>query len=420
VPRRIRLVERLNTEDVERALLRGARVDPNIPGRMRKIALLGAILTLGACAEDRLSAVPAQDTHRASVLDIPNARIFADDNAGFAASVRLRTENQEKYYASIGRPLPPDNYLVLSGGGDDAAFGAGLLVGLSETGRRPAFTVVTGISAGALLAPFAFLGPEYDPLLKELFAKLGPQDVFKTRPILAGLTSDALEDTSPLKKLIAKYVNGAIVQRIAEEYRHGRTLVIVTTDLDAGLPVVWDIGAIANSGNPRAVALIQQILLASASIPAVFPPVMFNVTVDGVPHQELHSDGGAMQQTFLYPQTLDVVQLAAESGPRPHNAYIVRNARLKVEWRQTQRSTFAIATRALRTITTGSGDSDLYRIFALAKRDGIGFQLAFIDDEFTTPHPDTEFDHDYMMKLFDYARNRADAGDAWQSAPPGF
>jgi predicted acylesterase/phospholipase RssA len=389
-------------------------------GRLRKIALLGAILTLGACAENRLSAVAVQDTHRAIVLGIPNARIFADDNAGFVAVTRRSIENQEKYYASIGRPLPLDNYLVLSGGGDDAAFGAGLLVGLSEAGRRPSFTVVTGISAGALLAPFAFLGPEFDPTLKELFAKLGPQDVFKTRPILAGLTSDALADTSPLKKLIAKYVNEAIVQRIADEYRHGRRLAIATTDLDAGLSVVWDIGAIANSENPRAVALIQQILLASASIPAVFPPVMFDVTVDGVPHQEMHSDGGAMQQTFLYPQTLDVVQLAAESGPRPRNAYIVRNARLKVEWHQTQRSTFGIAARAFGTITTGSGDSDLYRLFALAKRDGIGFQLAFIDNKFTAPHPDAEFDHEYMTKLFDYARHRAYAGDAWQSAPPGF
>jgi predicted acylesterase/phospholipase RssA len=218
--------------------------------------------------------------------------------------------------------------------------------------------------------------------------------------------------------MIAKYLDAALVARIAEESRHGRGLIIVTTNLDAGVPAMWNIGAIAESGRPDAVALIRRILLASASVPGVFPPVMFDVTVDGVAHQEMHVDGGASVQAFLYPATLQVSRIATGSASRQRVAYVIRNGRLTQRWEDVERRTTSIAARAVATLTTSSGLGDLYRIHALAQRDHVRLQLAYIGDDFTEPHP-AEFDHAYMTKLFEYGRLKARAGYPWRSAPPG-
>ena len=391
---------------------------PRLSGLARICALLTLGLALAACADRaRLSAVPAIDTGRASILGIADARIFASDPATFAAVLRKLDERQTQYYASIGRPIPSANILALSGGGDNGAFGAGLLVGLSESGLRPSFNAVTGISAGALIAPFAFLGSEYDPVLKKL-ATIEQQDVFIKRPLLAALVSDSVNDTTPLKRLIATIVDETIMARIAEEYRRGRALAIITADLDAGVQVVWDIGAIAESGHPQALALIRQIMLASAAIPGGFPPVMFNVTVDGVAHQELHVDGGAITQTFLYPAAVPVGKLNAAGPRRARTAYIVRNGHLREDWTEVEKSSIAIALRSVSTLTTSSGIGDLYRIYAVTKRDGISFKLAYIRDDFNEPHLG-EFDHDYVVKLFEYGRAKAHADNVWQNEPPG-
>jgi predicted acylesterase/phospholipase RssA len=278
--------------------------------------------------------------------------------------------------------------------------------------------VVTGISTGALIAPFAYLGPAFDSIVGRMYGDIEQKDIFQKRPMLAGLTSDALADSKPLENMIEKYLDDEIVERIAEEYRRGRALIIVTTNLDAGVPVLWNIGAIAESGHPERVALIRKVLLASASIPAFLPPVMFDVKVDGAVHQELHVDGGASMQTFLYPAALQIGKTFA-AKPRTRIAYIVRNGRLTQDWSEVERSALSIANRAVATLTTNQGVGDLFRMYALAKRDGIGFRLAFIDDDFREPHP-ADFDRAYMAKLFEYARGKARSGYPWRTAPPGF
>jgi predicted acylesterase/phospholipase RssA len=165
--------------------------------------------------------------------------------------------------------------------------------------------------------------------------------------------------------------------------------------------------------------LIRKILLASASVPGFFPPVMFDVVVDGVAHQEMHVDGGASMQTFLYPAALQVSKIPNGGGAQARTAYVIRNGRLTQGWDEVARSTPAIATRAVATLTTNSGVGDLYRIYARAKRDGVRLQLAYIGDDFEQPHA-TEFDHRYMVKLFEYGRAKARAGYPWRGAPPGF
>ena len=382
------------------------------------LLLLVSMAVVGCAHMDRLAAVAKQDTGRATILGIPDARFLPTDDQAIAALGRRLNERESSYYASIGQPVPPEKLLAISGGGDNGAFGAGLLVGWSEAGTRPQFKVVTGISTGALIAPFAFLGSDYDPMLAEIYTGIEQKDIFEKRSLLAGFVSDGLADTTPLQNLIAKYVDADLLERIAREYRHGRSLIVVTTDLDAGVPVIWNIGAIAQTGRPEAVDLIRKILLASASLPAIFPPVMFDVEVDGVKHQELHVDGGTSMQTFLYPATLRISSTLA-ARPRQRTAYVIRNGRLSETWREVDRSTFSIAERALTTLTTNSGLGDLYRIYLLARRDGIGLRFASIDQDFTEPHR-SEFDHTYMVSLFEYARAKAHAGYPWRGAPPGF
>jgi Patatin-like phospholipase len=385
----------------------------------RALLLFLIMLAVGACAQlDRLPAVGVADTDRAIVGGISEARFIASDTAALTAFGRRLYERESKYFSSLGRSIPPESLLAISGGGDNGAFGAGVLVGWSESRTRPSFKIVTGISTGALIAPLAFVGPGYDPLLAEMYTTIGQSDIFEKRPVLAGFVSDALADSKPLRNLIAKYVDSNLVARIAEESRRGRALVIITTNLDAGVPVIWNIGAIAESERAEAPGLIRKILLASASIPGFFPPVMFNVMVDGVAHQEMHVDGGASMQTFLYPAALQVRKIP-NGGSRPRTAYVIRNGRLTQGWDEVARSTPAIATRAVATLTTNSGVGDLYRIYALAKRDGVRLQLAYIGDDFEQPHS-AEFDRQYMVELFEYGRAKARAGYPWRGAPPGF
>jgi hypothetical protein len=392
----------------------------SLASRVGPFALIAMLLAVGGCAQlGRLGAVSADDTGRASVLGIREARFLTNETETIAAVARRLYDREVKYYASLNRPVPPEYILALSGGGDNGAFGAGLLIGWSEAGTRPAFKVVTGISTGALIAPFAYLGAEFDPLVAELYTTIDQSDIFQKRPMLAGFASDALADSAPLQQMIAKYLDERVVARIADEYRHGRVLVVITTNLDAGVPVMWNIGAIAESGHPQAVELIRKILLASASVPGVFPPVLFDVTVDGAAHQELHVDGGVSMQTFIYPATWRLGKARGLGAARARIAYIIRNGRLAERWSETERSTLSIATRAVATLITNSGVGDLYRMYAQTKRDGVVFRLAYIGEDFAEPHP-AEFDHPYMVKLFDYARARARAGYPWRSAPPGF
>jgi hypothetical protein len=397
-----------------------ARLKWMLCASMRASILMVVGLAVGGCAQlERLTAVSAEETGRATVLGIPDVRFLPGDGTAIGVLAQRLYEREVRYFATVGRPVPPEYILAISGGGDNGAFAAGLLVGWSESGMRPRFKVVTGISTGALVAPFALLGSDFDPILREIYTTIEQKDIFERRPLLAGLASDALADSAPLERLISKYLDERIVARLGSEYRQGRDLIVITTNLDAGVPVMWNIGAIADSGHVEAAQLIRKILLASASIPALFPPVMFNVKVNGVEHQELHVDGGASMQAFLYPASLRIAKIGTAGVPRRRIAYIIRNGRFSEEWNEVERSTLSIANRAVATLTTNSGVGDLYRMYALAKRDGVGFRLAFIDNDFNEPHP-TEFDRSYMTKLFEYGRAKARAGYRWLHTPPSF
>ena len=386
--------------------------------RLTTLVLVPALLLISACAHvPERSPLPVEYIDDAEVLGIPRARMWGDavppwDHNWFE---KAKAELKERYSGIYGRR---HTYLAISGGGENGAFAAGLLLGWTEAGTRPEFTAVTGVSAGALVAPFAFLGPEYDDILKIVSSELEPDDVYKKRGIIRALRTDAMATTEPLQALIAKYVDEEVMEKIAAAHREGRSLNIGTANLDSLRPVIWRIGAIANSGHPDALDLIRKILLASASIPAMFSPVLIPVEADGRKYDELHVDGGATSQVFLYPMGIDydaVLEMLAVPG-RP-KVYIIRNSRLVPIYEQLQNKLIPIAGRSLESLVRTQGIGDLYRIYLQTCRDGLDFNLAYIPAEFTEQSTE-EFDQKYMKDLFDLAYEQAKSGYVWEKMPP--
>lgn len=392
---------------------------------MRSIRLLAfCLLTIGCADMTRLDAVPADVKEGTTVLGMHDVRYWGDEASTTLVADAVQAYGREvtEHQASgAAGELPPAQFLAISGGGENGAYGAGLLVGWTATGTRPNFKLVTGISTGALTAPFAFLGPAYDAKLKEVYTTLSAKDVMQPRGYLAVVLEDAISDNAPLRRTIAKYVDQAMVDAIAAEDAKGRVLLVATTNLDARRPIIWNVTKIAASGSPRALELIRDVLVASAAIPGAFPPVMIDVEVNGKKHQEMHVDGGASAQVFVYPPSLSrtTAQFSEQQRERQRRVYVIRNARLDPDWATVERATFTILERTVTSLIQTQGVGDLYRIYLSAQRDGIDFNLAYIPATFTTPLNEP-FETAYMRALFEVGYERAVKGYPWAKVPPGF
>ena len=382
-----------------------------------------AALALQACSTPaRLTAVPEGATSKAEIAGMPGVRyVLPDGVAAFLqdAESSLAAELKTRAETNAQGALPPVSFLAVSGGGDNGAFGAGLLAGWTATGSRPEFKLVTGISTGALIAPFAFLGPKYDSSLREFYTTISPESVMTKRSIFSAFFSDGLADNAPLKQLVRKSVTAEILNEIAGEHARGRTLLVATTNIDARRAVIWNMTKIAASGHPKRLALFQEIMVASAAIPGAFPPTMFDVEFDGRPYQEMHVDGGAFSQVFVYPSTFALKDLGSKAGAdRERRLYIIRNAKLAPDWSEVERQTLTILQRAIVSMIQTQGVGDLYRIYAISQRDGVDYNLAYIPASFDAPHRQ-EFDTAYMGALFKVGFDLAATGFQWEKRPPG-
>ena len=382
--------------------------------------LIFAALILQACSvPSRLEAVPKALVTKAVAIDTPQARYYPGEQVSEMFDEGIRSLEREMRALSVAdqSELPPANFLAISGGADEGAFGAGLLVGWTETGMRPEFKLVTGVSTGALTAPFAFLGAAYDEQLRQVYTTISAKDIYLERDITAVFFDDALSDTAPLFDFISRHVNDEMLAAIAREYEKGRLLFVGTTNLDVQQPVFWNIGAIAASGQPGALELVRKVLLASAAVPAAFPPVMIDVKVDGKQYQEMHVDGGAVAQLFLYPPELG--RRIEDAGMRrERRAFIIRNGRLGKDWSIVERRTLDIAGRAISTMIYISGVNDLFRLYFTAQMDGVDYNLAFIEDDFVAPPSNGDFDPVFMNALYEYGYKKGRNGYSWKKTPP--
>ena len=387
-------------------------------------AFLAVLMLVQGCSTpSREPAVPKDRQAEAVVAGMPGIRYWQQSDLDLliqdAADAYFR---EAELFAGAGGEggRPTAVSLADADGGEDGAYGAGLLVGWSETGTRPEFKLVTGISTGALTAPFAFLGSEYDQQLKEVYTTITADDVLVERSLLAFAFDDALTDNAPLRALIAEKFTQEMLEEVAQAYAEGRILLIGTTNIDARRPVIWNITKIAATGHPRALDLVHDILVASAAVPAAFPPTMIDVMVDGQMYQEMHVDGGASAQVFVYPSAVHVKDISeAEQIQRERQVYVIRNGRLDPDWADTERVTYSIAGRAISSLIQNQGVGDLYRIYSLTQRDGVDFNLAYIPPTFDVKLNEP-VDQNYMKALFELGYEQGRAGYDWAKVPPNF
>jgi len=388
------------------------------------LAAVAAFLAQACATATRRQAVPLHLETQAVVSGFPDGiRYFPRDAAQlhqFEEDFAESWKREQAYRLAQGHtgPLPAAAYLAISGGGDNGAFGAGLLAGWTKAGTRPSFKLVTGVSTGALISPFAFLGPEYDAQLKAMYTAVSMKDIAVKRSILSVIYGDSMADTTPLWNLLKKSVTPEMLDAIAAEHEKGRILLIGTANLDARRPVIWNVTKIAASRRTGSLELVHKILLASAAIPGTFPPVMIEVEADGAKYDEMHVDGGTASQVFVYPAGMKLHELSEESGVvRQRQLFVIRNARLDPEWAEVDRQTLPIAMRAIACLIQYQGIGDLYRIFSITQRDEVDYNLAFIPASFQVPHM-SEFDPGYMRQLFEFAERMTIEEYPWAKRPP--
>jgi predicted acylesterase/phospholipase RssA len=390
------------------------------------LTCLTVLLLQGCMALKVRQPLPEHLLDRAEVADLPGIRAWGDAVSESLEKSAIESIRQEMA-ANHGKLEPEANFLGLSGGGGDGAFGAGILCGWTEAGTRPRFKLVTGISTGVLIAPFAFLGPEYDGKLKKAYTTISDKDIYTVPSLLKLLINlgriEAAASAKPLAELLERLIDDNMIQAIAAEHNRGRRLLIGTTQLDAQRQVIWNMGAIAASGHPDAPKLFRKILRASASIPVAFNPVYIKVKAGGQEYDEMHVDGGVRAEVMLYETALDlfttrkkVMQKTRITRSPPQAVHHPQCASLpRISNHQTPHKRY----RHPGHQQSDQGVGDLYRIYVLAQRDGIDYNLAYIPVDFH-PRRDSEFDTQYMNEEFNLAYSLARSGYKWSKYPPGY
>jgi hypothetical protein len=408
--------------DAINARCRAVLVPRHVQALARGLVLLGCLM-LGACVTLPRDPVPADQIAWATVPGMPDVRGWAgrpnrDMQVDFERS--MHDERPDDFpVASDGRIHYP--HLALSGGGANGAFGAGFLNGWTATGTRPTFKIVTGVSTGALMAPYAFLGAEYDEALKRFYTTTSDADVFTAgNPVMALLRRDSLAHTAPLEALIARAIDAPLLARIAAEHRAGRRLYIGTADLDSRQFAVWNMGLIATRESPEALALFRRVMLASASIPIAFPPVLIDVDVHGHRYDEMHVDGFVAANIFLHAGIIDPQRIYTRlsRAPATYDTFMIHNGQLAASSDPAERSLRGIAFRTIEVAGRAGMIGDLFREYAYARRDRARFAWVTIDSTLALPEA-TSFDPARMTVLYGIGYERARDGPVWLSRPPG-
>lgn len=355
---------------------------------------------IGGCATTRATLTAEQEGH-ATVPNIANARVWADDGGAL-------------FNAAAFRPsASPDGHLrilALSGGGAEGAFGAGVLVGWTQSGLRPQFAVVTGSSIGGLIAPYAFLGPSYDGALERLFTDGGLENLLKVDGINM-IFGSAVFKTAPLRELVMRNVDESLLAAIAAEHRHGRRLYVVTTNIDAQRAVIWNMGAIAASAEPGRLDLFRNILMATAAVPGMFSPGFIEVETEGRRFKEMHVDGGVTSNVLAVPEAL-LTNPAPVAGP-PSQLFVIVNGKVAPDFAIIEDSMLPIVARSFYTTVKANMRNTLIATYAFTRRNGWGFNMTAIPQSEEISTTAIDFNTDYMRRLFSLGRQQTMGRRAW-------
>ncbi len=384
-------------------------------------AAIGSALLLSACATTFERTPPPEIGWRDAVSPTtPLARFWGDapppDAETRLALIMEQLDARRLAAEAAGEPFRY-TILALSGGANDGAYGAGVLVGWTTLGDRPEFDVVTGVSTGALIAPLAFLGPEYDEELESFFTETSTDDLLEANILQALAGGLGFANPDGLAEAIAGVITPAFLEEVAREHRAGRRLYIATTNLDARRSVIWDMGEIAARGGEEGLALFRQVMLASASIPGAFPPAFIDVEIDGQRFQEMHVDGGVVTSVFIAPNWLRLDGPFGELIEGRTTIYVIQNNKITPPYAPIEDELLTIASSSISEMIRNQSRGDQFRIYSIAQVNGFGYQMTAVPTEFDAVS-DELFDPVYMRALFDVGYARVRSGDAWMDEPP--
>ncbi|AJJ71088.1 patatin-like phospholipase family protein [Yersinia pseudotuberculosis] len=389
---------------------------------IRSIALLLGISFLAACSQLPRNPVPVTLMPAAEIPGMPNIRAGAGHiSAVFEADLlqSYKDESKAMFRQADGTRVYP--HLALSGGGPNGAFGAGFLNGWTETGKRPVFKVVSGVSTGALIAPFAFLGSDHDKALHDFYTTTTTRDIFHINNLLFRLFfRESLADTSPLSQLIDGHITPQLLSEIAKAHKGGRRLYMGTVDLDSQRFIVWNMGLIASKGTPEALMLFRKVMLASSSVPVAFSPVFFDVVANGKHYDEMHVDGGVAARVFYNGGVYSskVVRARAGLADSKEDIYIIHNGQLGPQPEPTPRLVRNIALRTLDSTSKAALVGDLYRIYAFSLAEQSGFHWITIPPDVDINGAEI-FDPVKMERLYQAGYAEGLRGPEWSLRPPG-
>ncbi len=312
------------------------------------------------------------------------------------------------------------NVLVLSGGGPRGAYGAGVINGLKDKGELPEFSLITGVSAGALIAPFVFVGGDKYDELKTVMLGLNDDMMLGGTSIFKILFGDAFSEGDNFYKMVQKTFDDEFIEEIAKAHRSGKRMLIGTTHFDSGRQMIWNVGRIATSDLPNRNDIIHQVLAASSSIPGVFPPQFIPVEYNGQALEEMHVDGGLSSQLFFDPVGFDFTKVTKALGyEKPPHIYIIRNGRLRTEFKFIEDDTVSLAARSVDNLILAQTRGDVFREMYISKKIGAKLFLTYVDESYTQKPQDGKFfDPDFLKALYDYGYKKATNEKVWVNEIP--
>ena len=370
------------------------------------MAILMLAFLAGCLAPDRIAYGP-KAAATASIEGFSDIRMYADT-----------TRNLPEARAWMPIPRHKEiNYLVLSSGGAGGAFSVGVLKAWSDRADRPKFDIVSGVSTGALIAPYAFLGPAYDKALVDLYTSGVAKELVDADFLPKGLFGASLLKQKPLRTMVERYLTRDVLAIIAAEHRKGRRLLVLTSNLDSQRAVIWNMGAIAASGRPDALKLFRDIIIASASIPGLYPAVLIKARSGAQAFEEMHSDGGSASQILTIPEGwMANSDKGGWSKGLKFNMYIIVNNALIPEFSTTTNNTFAVMARANSALIKAQTRSALVATYVYAQRNGIRFRVASIDTQVPYKMIDP-FNTSYMRAVYKLGYEKMASDSLWSDKP---